>query len=188
MVELKNISFSYGELKILDDFNLSVKSGECICLWGKSGCGKTTVLKLILGLLKVQTGSVSAPDKISCVFQEDRLIENMTLEKNIKLVLPKEQYEKADKLITEFGLQEFKKTKAQELSGGMKRRVAIIRALAFGGDLLILDEAFNGIDSKNREKIAKIIKREFLDKNKAVIMVTHVTADATALQANIIKM
>lgn len=187
MVELKDISFSYGELKILEDFNLTVKEGESICLWGKSGSGKTTVLKLILGLIKAQKGSVSAPNKISCVFQEDRLIENLTLEKNIKLVLSKEQYEKADKLIAEFGLSKFKKTKVQELSGGMKRRVAIIRALAFGGDLLVLDEAFNGIDSKNREKIAKIIKREFLDKNKAVIMVTHISADAEALNAQIIK-
>lgn len=187
MVELKNVSFSYGELKVLKDFNLSVKAGECICLWGKSGSGKTTVLKLILGLIKAQNGTVLAPDKISCVFQEDRLIENISLEKNVKLVLPKEKHEKADELIDEFGLAEFKKTKVQELSGGMKRRVAIIRALAFGGDLLILDEAFNGIDSKNREKIAKIIKREFTDKNKAVIMVTHITADADSLDAQIIK-
>lgn len=187
MVELKNVSFSYGELKVLEDFNLTVKDGESICLWGKSGCGKTTVLKLILGLEKANKGEISAPDKISCVFQEDRLIENLSLEKNVKLVLPKEKYQKADELINEFGLQEFKKSKVQELSGGMKRRVAIIRAIAFGGDLLILDEAFNGIDSKNREKIAKIIKREFIEKNKAVIMVTHVTADADSINAKIIK-
>ncbi|MBQ6714723.1 MAG: ABC transporter ATP-binding protein [Clostridia bacterium] len=187
MVELKNVSFSYGELKVLEDFNLTVKDGESICLWGKSGCGKTTVLKLILGLEKANKGEISAPDKISCVFQEDRLIEHLSLEKNIKLVLKKEQYEKADELIREFGLLEFKKTKVQELSGGMKRRAAIIRALAFGGDLLILDEAFNGIDAKNRDKISEIIKKEFLDKNKAVIMVTHITSDAASLNAQVIK-
>ena len=63
MVELKNVSFSYGELKVLEDFNLTVKDGESICLWGKSGCGKTTVLKLILGLEKANKGEISAPDK-----------------------------------------------------------------------------------------------------------------------------
>ncbi len=188
MTELKNVCFSYGDLGVLNDFNLSVPDGQCVCLWGKSGCGKTTVLRLIMGLERAQSGNVSAPEKISCVFQEDRLIDSFTLEKNIKLPLKKEQYKKADKLIEEFGLSKFKGTKVSKLSGGMKRRAAIIRAIAFEGDLLILDEAFNGIDAKNKEKIAKIIKREFIDKGKAVITVTHIAADAELLEAQIIKM
>ncbi len=188
MTELNNICFSYGDLQVLNNFNLSVKAGESVCLWGKSGCGKTTVLRLIMGLEKAQRGSITAPKKISCVFQEDRLIDSFTLEKNIKLPLKKEQYKKADKLIEEFGLSKFRETKVNELSGGMKRRAAIIRALSFEGDLLILDEAFNGIDAKNKEKIAKIIKREFLDRGKSVITVTHIANDAALLSARIIEM
>ncbi|MBQ8203890.1 MAG: ABC transporter ATP-binding protein [Clostridia bacterium] len=188
MLELKNVSFSYGELKVLDNFNLDVKKGECVCLWGKSGCGKTTALRIIMGLEKADSGLCLTPQKISCVFQEDRLINGLTLEKNIKLPLKREQYKKADMLIDKFGLAEFKNTRVSELSGGMKRRATIIRALSFEGDLLILDEAFNGIDAKMKEKIARVIKEEFLDNNKSVILVSHISSDAELLGARIIKM
>ena len=187
MLKMENVSFSYQDRLILNNFSLEVKDGECVCLKGDSGCGKTTVSRLFLGLENTQTGKITAPQKISCVFQEDRLLNHLTLQKNIFLVIPKENQKLALSLAEEFGLKDSLKLKPTELSGGMKRRVAIIRAIAFGGDALILDEAFNGIDSQNKIKIAEIIKREFILKSKPVLMITHIEEDANLLGAKTIN-
>ena len=182
-IELKNIKFSYNDNKILDNFNLTVNEGECVCLVGRSGCGKTTVSRLILGLESVQEGDVLAPEKISCVFQEDRLLPHLNLYKNIVLALSDSQIRTADLLLQRFGLADYKKSKISELSGGMKRRVAIIRAIAFNGDALILDEPFNGLDQKNKEIAAKVIKEFFLDLRKPVLLISHISEDAELLGA-----
>lgn len=187
MIELKNINFSYGNQQILDDFNLYVKDGECVNLSGVSGSGKTTIIRLVLGLEKPQSGIVTAPKKISCVFQEDRLVENINVINNIRLPLKSHQYPLADELLKRLNLSGIAKKRVDELSGGMKRRIAIIRAIAYGGDALILDEAFNGIDYENKIIIADIIKQEFLDKGKPVIMITHIKEDAEFLTARTIN-
>lgn len=183
MIELKNILFSYGELQVLKDFNLSVKGGECVQLCGASGAGKTTVARIILGLEKLQKGSIIVPSKISAVFQEERLLQNADVQKNVRLVLTKEQYNLADDLLKELGLFEVRKKRVSELSGGMKRRVALTRAVAFAGDALILDEPFNGLDSENKAIAAHLIKREFIQKNKPVLLITHIEEDAQLLDA-----
>ncbi|MBP3705979.1 MAG: ABC transporter ATP-binding protein [Clostridia bacterium] len=182
-IELKNIVFSYEDNKILDNFNLEINEGECICLSGRSGCGKTTIARLILGLENSQSGTVIAPKHISCIFQEDRLLNHLTLKKNVYLPLSKEQYDLADCLIDELGLSKAKKSKAWQLSGGMKRRTSIAMAIAFAGEALILDEPFNGIDDANKQIAANIIKREFLDKGKPVLLISHISEDAQLLNA-----
>lgn len=187
MIELKNVSFSYGQLQILNNFNLSVKDGECVQLYGISGSGKTTVLRLILGLEKADSGNIIAPKKISVVFQEDRLLENVDIQKNIRMVLSKEHYAFADTLLKEFGIYEVRKKRVSALSGGMKRRVALVRAIAYSGDALILDEPFNGLDIENKIIATNIIKREFLDKNKPVLLITHISEDAELLNAKIVN-
>lgn len=187
-IELKNVNFSYNENKILDNFNLTVNEGECVCLVGRSGCGKTTVARLILGLESAQEGDVSAPEKISCVFQEDRLLPHLNLYKNVLLALQKDAAPSAEALIEELGLADYKKSKISELSGGMKRRVAIIRAIAFDSDALVLDEPFNGLDQKNKELAAEIIKREFSDKDKPILLISHIEEDAQLLNAKTIYM
>ncbi len=188
MIEFKNVSFSYGDLQVLKDFNLTVNGGECVQLYGVSGSGKTTVSRLISGLDTADSGNIIVPQKISIVFQEDRLLENLDIQKNVRLVLSKEQYPIADSLLKEFGLYAVRKKRISELSGGMKRRVAIIRAVAFGGDALILDEPFNGLDTENKIIAANIIKREFLQKNKPVLLITHIKEDAELLDARIIEL
>ena len=187
MIELKNVAFSYGQLQILNNFNLSVKDGECVQLYGISGSGKTTVLRLILGLEKADSGNIIAPKKISVVFQEDRLLENVDIQKNIRMVLSKEHYALADTLLKEFGIYEVRKKRVSALSGGMKRRVALVRAIAYSGDALILDEPFNGLDIENKIIATNIIKREFLDKNKPVLLITHISEDAELLNAKIVN-
>ncbi len=187
MIELKNVNFSYGEQEILKNFNLTVNNGECVQLCGISGSGKTTVARLILGLETAQSGNIVVPQKISAVFQEDRLLENLDIQKNIRLVLSKEQYVLADKLLKEFRLFDIRKKKISQLSGGMKRRVALIRSICYGGDALILDEAFNGLDTENKKLVANIIKREFLQKDKPVLLITHIKEDADLFNAKIVN-
>ena len=188
MLKINNISFSYGEKEILKNFSLELNAGECVCLVGPSGCGKTTLLRLILNLEKAQKGSILAPKKISCVFQEDRLLEWFNVSHNLTLSLEKAAHEKAFELLDEIGLGDAKTKAISELSGGMKRRVAIVKAVAFGGDLLLLDEAFNGIDADNKQIVAKMLKREFLDKKKSILMVSHVDEDIELLNAKKIQL
>ena len=174
-------------MKILNNFTLDVSGGECVQLYGMSGSGKTTVARIILGLEKAQSGNIVVPQKISVVFQENRLIDSLDVQKNIRLVIDKSQYEFADDLLKAFGLYDVRKKRISKLSGGMQRRVAIIRAIAYGGDALILDEPFNGLDNENKQIAAKIIKREFIDKNKPVLLITHIQEDAQMLNAKTIN-
>ncbi|MBE6809993.1 MAG: ABC transporter ATP-binding protein [Ruminococcaceae bacterium] len=187
MIKLNNISFSYGTHEVLKNFNLTVNCGECVQLRGASGSGKTTVARLVLGLENADKGQIVVPQKISTVFQENRLLENHDVQKNIRLVISKDKYKLADNLIKEFNLWDSRKKRVAELSGGMKRRVAIIRAIAYNGDALILDEPFNGLDICNKLIVAKAIKREFIDKNKPVLLITHVKEDAEILNARVIN-
>ncbi len=188
MLEMKNVSFSYGEREVLRNFSLRVENGQCICLKGHSGCGKTTVLRLLLGLETAEEGEIIGPKQPSVVFQEDRLVSTLSLKKNVILPLEKERFAKALELIHEAGLGDSVNKRVAQLSGGMKRRTAIVRAVAFGGDALILDEPFNGLDSDTRKTMAKIIKREFLDKGRPVLMVSHIPADAESLNATVLEM
>lgn len=185
MIELKNICFSYGEREILKDFDLTVSGGECVCLKSPSGGGKTTVFRIIEGLELPISGQVTAPERQSVVFQEDRLLKGFSVKRNILLATEKEHYTYALELAKRFGLGEFLNTPVRKLSGGMKRRVAIIKALAFKGDALLLDEPFNGIDDENKKIIAKTIKEDFLEKGIPVLVSTHIDADAELLGAKI---
>lgn len=186
MIELINVSFSYGELPIIKDFNLTVNPGECVQLFGASGSGKTTIARLILNLENAQSGHIAVPQKISTVFQEDRLLENVDVVNNVRLALSKTQFAFADQLLKEFGLWEFRKKRVSKLSGGMKRRVSLVRAIAYAGDALILDEPFNGLDFENKQIAAEIIKREFIKANKPVLLITHLEEDAQLLNARMV--
>lgn len=188
MLEIKNLRFSYGEKNIIDNFSLTVPDGKCVCLTGASGCGKTTVLRLVAGLETPESGTVSAPKKLSVVFQEDRLVPHMSIIKNIMLCLPKDRKTLAEALLKEAGLEEARNKKPDELSGGMKRRAAIMRAVAFGGDALLLDEPFNGLDSETKSVMSSMIKREFTEKNKPVLMVSHIAEDAELMNSEKIEM
>lgn len=185
MIEVKNLSFSYGDKHLFENFNLTVADGECVCITGKSGCGKTTLLNIISGIEKIQKGTVNAPEKISYVFQRDRLVPHMSIIKNIEICIPKIKKASALSLLKEAGLEKEKDCYPSELSGGMNRRAAIIRAVAYGGDAVLLDEPFNGLDFATKKIMAEIIKREF--KGKSIIMVSHIAEDAELMNARIIN-
>lgn len=181
MLKIDNISFAYGENAIFEDFSLDINKNEKIWLYGESGCGKTTLLKLILGLLKPQTGSVIniTGAKPSVVFQEDRLLPFKTALQNILLV--KGNTQKAIENLSALGLTDYINTPVSQLSGGMCRRVAIARALTADFDFLVLDEPFTGLDKENIQKAVTQILRVAQD--KPIILVSHSKEEAELLGA-----
>ena len=184
MLKIKNLSFSFGEKLVINNFSLNIKNGEKIWLSGPSGCGKTTLIKLILGLLKANSGEIDLGGMIpSVVFQENRLLPFYTVMQNIELVGGDKQ--KAKEILLALGINETANSYPQKLSGGMKRRAAIARALSVDFDLLILDEPFNGIDEKNLEKTAELINE--ICSNKTVITITHSPFEAELLKAKEVK-
>ncbi len=178
MLKIKKLSFSYGEKSVIDDFSLEIKDGEKVWLSGPSGCGKTTLIKLVLGILKADNGKIDLNGMTpSAVFQENRLLPFYTVLENITLVGGDRN--KALSYLKALGIEETADLKPTKLSGGMKRRVAIARALSTPFDLLILDEAFNGIDEKSIEKTAELINK--VCKDKTVILITHSSIEAQLL-------
>lgn len=187
MVEFKNVVFSYEDKQVLNGFSLKIEKGECVCLKGESGCGKTTALRLILGLETPISGEISVPKRISAVFQEDRLMEHLSIKRNIMLIDDSDP-KRVDKLLKKAGLYEVRHKKISLLSGGMKRRTAILRAIVFGGDLLVLDEPFNGLDFENKRIMSEIIREEFSENGKSVLLVSHIKEDAELLDAKVVEM
>lgn len=185
MINFQNVNFSYGEKLVLNNFSLAVKNGERVALSGPSGVGKTTVLRLIMGLEPVQLGKIEVKKaaKISVVFQEDRLLPFKTVMQNLTLF---GNTDTANKILSDLGLSDAKDKYPAQLSGGMARRVSIARALVRGGDIFIFDEPFNGIDDENVKITAELINE--YTKGKTVIMVSHNKRDIALLCADEINM
>ncbi len=183
MIQINQVFFSYAATPVLTDFSMQVAAGDKICLSGPSGCGKTTVLRLIAGLEMPQIGTVQTHGKLAYVFQENRLLEWLTARDNIRLVAPQAD---ADALLASMGLPDVGDKPVGQLSGGMKRRVAVARALAVEADVLLLDEPFNGLDDEAAALVADEIKRVYAD--KTVVLVSHHPRDAQLLDAKVFKM
>lgn len=157
---LTHVDFAYGSLPILEDVSLAFPDRGVVCLSGPSGCGKTTLLRLLSGLEQPQRGRIEglAGRKTAAVFQEDRLLPWMTALDNVALALPgglRANRGRAAETLAQVGLSDALHSLPDDLSGGMKRRAAIARALAVNADLLLLDEPFTGIDPALRERIAR---------------------------------
>lgn len=204
LLEIKNVYMNYhtkqGVTEALRDINLAVDKGEFVSVIGPSGCGKSTLLNIVSGLVKPSSGEIkfndstvkSNLDKMGYMFQRDYLFpwitvrENVLLGLKIKKVLTKENIEFADHLLNSYGLERFKNHKPEELSGGMKQRVALIRTLALKPEVLLLDEPFTALDYQTRQKVTddvyEIIKRE----GKTAIMVTHDIGEAIIMSNRVI--
>ena len=185
MIELKNISKSFDDKKVLDSFSAVFDEGGYL-LKGPSGIGKTTCILLILRLIKPDEGELVIPDnmRFAVCFQENRLFENETALTNILAVNDNVTEEAAKAAIRELLPEDTAGKKAGELSGGMKRRVALARALAFKADALLLDEPFKGLDQDLMESCAHIIR----ETGKPAVVSTHSEAEAKALGAEIIHL
>ena len=186
MIKFNNVNFSYGKNNVLKDFNLEINQGDKICLFGESGCGKTTVLRLILGLETANSGQTVTQNNLkpAVVFQENRLLPFKTVLQNVSLFSKDE--ETAIHHLESLGLGGYLNAYPNSLSGGMKRRLAIARALSADFDFLILDEAFTGLDNENIILASEHILNTVGD--RPIIMVTHSKYEAKLLGAEIIKM
>ncbi len=181
-VGLYNVSKSYGDEKVIKGFSHEFVGGVTAIL-GKSGGGKTTLLNIILGLEKADEGTVlvGSPN-ISAVFQEDRLSETFTPVANVASVVGEmASREEIENLLCRLGLRDSLNKPISKLSGGMKRRTAIARALLYNGDILIMDEPFKGLDDGTKDEVIKIVKEYSV--GKTVIFVTHDEEDILAMGA-----
>ena len=170
---IKNLSKNYKDKKVLDNFSAVFKEKTFTCIEGPSGCGKTTLLNIISGLIAPDSGTIAGvPEKTAYVFQEDRLCEDFTALRNIRLVCNKEKTdEEILNHLKEVSLFSEANTPIRKLSGGMKRRISIVRAICYDADCILLDEPFKGLDEKLKQSVMKYVKK--YTENKTVICVTH---------------
>ena len=178
---LENISISYQDRPIIKNLSLQIPFGQTTAILGSSGAGKTSLIHSLMGLTPFE-GKISGlkGKKLSAVFQEDRLIEDLGLLKNISIVSPALEGE-IKSHIHEIGLSGEASKKAGKLSGGMKRRVAILRAMLAASDIIIMDEPFKGLDKEMKERVIQFLKKSC--EGKTVICITHEEKEAEALGA-----
>ena len=188
-MKITNLSKRFGKKILFNKFNLTVDESGIVAIKGESGCGKTTLMRIIAGLDKRYSGKIEYGNikKISYVFQEPRLLPSCTALENVSLPLgnTEEAKETATLWLTKFGLEGDLNTYPDELSGGMKMRVALARAFAYDGDILLLDEAFNGIDA-DRTKVIMDMVIEYA-KTKPCIVITHNQEHLDYLQCKILN-
>lgn len=192
MLEIQDLSFSYGKKKVLDHLSLTLQSGEILAVMGASGCGKSTLLNLIAGLRKPTAGRILLPKevRISYAFQEPRLFPWLTVSENLRAVLT--DREDADHRIAHalaaVSLSDAAELYPDELSGGMKSRASLARAIAYGGNLFLLDEPFAALNEELRAELCQVLRREIHAANASAIIVTHQLSDAEALADRILKL
>lgn len=186
-IVFKNVSVNFDEKEVLKDINLTIKQGEVIGIMGASGIGKTTFVKVLLGLLKPSSGNVYGLENIqfSAVFQEDRLCEGFDAITNVKMVLPSSiTTEQVEKEFSKVLLTDYKGKSVSKLSGGMKRRVAIVRAVMAKSDVIILDEPLKGLDEALKEQVLFYLKESLAE--RTIVLVTHDKTEIEAFHAKLL--
>ncbi len=189
MITVESLRFAYGEKQIFDGLSLSL--GRITCITGASGCGKTTLLRLLAGLVKPQGGAITGvPGRVSMVFQEDRLLPWRTALENIADVLMPDEAVKAEDWLRLVELSGLRDSYPDGMSGGQKRRIALARALAYGsespagGSLLVLDEPFKGFDPELTDRMASLI----LAQNIPIIAALHAPEEIERLGGDIVRL
>lgn len=189
-IVVSDVSKRFGEKTVLNHFSLEIEKGGIFLIMGASGCGKTTLLRIMIGLEKADEGKVSGidPDRISFVFQEDRLIDHLSVLSNAILPMKNESASRkaGAKALALLGLEGEEKKRARDLSGGMARRVSIARAMLKEADVVFMDEPFKGLDKDTKEKAISFVKQ--YAEGKTLIIVTHSANEALLLGGKVYKM
>lgn len=180
---------TFDDNEVLKNVNITLKDNSIYCLMGASGIGKTTLLRILMGLEHADSGSISGIDtqSISCMFQEDRLIPDLSAIDNVRIVLrgKNNRAEVRNNLLSILP-DDSLDMPVSSLSGGMKRRVALARALSYPGELILLDEPFTGLDKDTKLNVIDYILK--MRNNRTLLIATHETDDANLLGAEIIKL
>ena len=204
LVRIKNLAIKYhtleGEISALQDISFGVKEGEFISIVGPSGCGKSTLLNALAGLLEPSTGEITINNQtvkgptplVGYMPQSDQLFQWRSIWKNVLLGLEVQNKvtpdtkEYAAGLLEKYGLKEFMHARPNQLSGGMRQRVALIRTLAINPEILLLDEAFSALDYQTRLLVADEVKQIINEEHKTAILVTHDIAEAISMADRVV--
>ena len=197
ILDIKNLSYSFGNNPILKDINIHINENEMVAIVGSSGVGKSTLFNLIAGVLKIQAGKItinSSEDyigKVAYMLQKDLLFEHKTIINNVILPLiiakvnKKEALEEGNKILKQFNLDKYANKYPQQLSGGMRQRVALIRTYMFKRNIFLLDEAFSALDAITKKELHRWyldLKKEF---NLTTLLITHDIEEAVFLSDRI---
>ncbi len=188
VLELHDICLSFGEKTVFSGCGLVLPPGDRVALTGPSGCGKTSLLRIALGLQQPDSGSVrNASRRTAAVFQEPRLLPWCTALENVNLVLSDgpETFAEAQAWLDRLELADAAGLRPDALSGGMQQRVALARALAAGPDLLVLDEAFKGLDDELKQRVLHMLADTL--PGVTLLMATHSEEEAEALGCRILR-
>ncbi|MDO4650698.1 MAG: ATP-binding cassette domain-containing protein [Eubacteriales bacterium] len=185
---VRKLNKSFGKKVVLKDFSGVFPEGKGSSIMGSSGCGKTTLLHILMGIEKADSGEITGmPRKISAVFQEDRLFDSFSALSNIRAVTGKEvPEERIREHLNALGITETENKPVSQFSGGMRRRVAIVRAVLCDADLILMDEPLKGLDQETKEVVMDYIKKQ--TRGKTTIIVTHDEEEAEALGEHKIRM
>ncbi len=183
MIKLKNVCKRYGDNVVYQDFSLDIEENKTLVILGESGSGKTTLLNIIMGLTDFTGEIENKPQKMSAVFQKDRLAQNLTVEENIKLTSPKANVEE---ILRQVGLTGQQKALPKSLSAGMSRRVAIARAMVNEAPIILMDEPFINLDIGLKFSLIEKLKLQLKERPRTVIAVTHDIKEAVSLADRII--
>lgn len=197
MLEFKNVSYTYhtksGETTAIQGLSFHILRGQFVSVIGPSGCGKTTVLSLAAGLLAPSSGEILREGgEFGYMLQRDALFPWRTVEQNIFLPLEikkantAENRERAVQLAKKYGLGDFLKKTPNQLSGGMRQRVALIRTLAAQPEMLLLDEPFSALDYQTRLEVCDDVQGIIKEERKTALLVTHDISEAIALSDKVI--
>lgn len=195
-IQVNNLTFAYptktGSLTALKDLSFEINKGEFVCIIGPSGCGKTTLLNCLAGLLKISQGEIKIHGQTAVVFQDPLLLpwrsvlKNITYGLEIQKVNPEEISKRTKKILSVLNLSNFSNFYPHQLSGGMKQRVNLGRALICNPDILLLDEPLAHLDSQTREQLQQEILKIFEKEQKTFIFVTHLVEEAIFLADKLI--
>ena len=204
ILELKNVSLTYqtatDEINAINGLSFDCLEGDFVSIIGPSGCGKTSILSMIAGLLEPSSGSIRIDGKevtktnssLGYMLQKDHLFPWRTIEKNVYLPLEikkintKENRDYANYLLDKYGLKDFKKKYPEQLSGGMRQRVALIRTLVSNPKILLLDEPFSALDSQTRLSVNNDVYQIIKQEKKTTVLVTHDISEAISMSDIII--
>jgi len=203
-LEVRGVGKDYL-IPVIDSVSFAAEAGEFVCLLGPNGCGKTTLLRIVGGIEAATRGAVTLdgqpvsaedrhPRRIGVVFQEDRLLPWLSLRDNVALVLtplglaPTARRAAADRYLKLVGLAGFEAYYPGRVSGGMRQRAAIARALAIEPDLLLMDEPFGALDAQNRRIMQREVRRIWRETGRTIVFVTHSIEEAVAIGTTLVML